>query len=116
MFSKTRSCGPVRVRRGSATIGALTLPQGIGGPVTLFHYDKPGARVALYPDRLELTTGVLWAKKTHTILLRAVTGVSVMGTGGHTLRVEAGGRAYDVEVGVGAASKIRERILAVLPR
>ena len=42
-----------------------------------FRYEKPGARIAIYPDRLEMTTGFLWAKKTHVVPLRAVIGVSV---------------------------------------
>ena len=82
----------------------------------LHRYDKPGARIAIYADRLEMTTGVLWAKKTHIVPLRAVTGVSVAGVGGSTLRIETAGRAYDLAVGVGAAGKIREKIIeALLP-
>jgi hypothetical protein len=30
-----------------------------------------------HDDRVELTMGLLWSKKTHSILLRAVTGVCV---------------------------------------
>lgn len=82
--------------------------------MALYRYDKPGARVAIYSDRLELTTGMLWAKRTHTVLLRAVTGISVFGVGGHTLRIETPGRSFDVEVGIGAASKLREKILEVM--
>ena len=81
----------------------------------LYRYNKPGAWVAIFPDRIELTRGMLWAKKTHTILIGAVSGLSVLGFGGSILRIEAGGRYYDVEVGIGAASKIRERILSALP-
>jgi hypothetical protein len=81
-----------------------------------FRYDKPGARIAIYPDRLEMTTGFLWAKKTHVVPLRAVTGISVAGLGGKTLRIETAGRAYDLEVGVGVAAKIRQRIIEALPR
>ena len=77
----------------------------------LHRYDKPGARIAIYADRLEMTTGVLWAKKTHIVPLRAVTGVSVAGVGGSTLRIETAGRAYDLAVGVGAAGKIIEALL-----
>ena len=82
----------------------------------LFRYDKPGARIAIYADRLEMTTGVLWAKKSHTVPLRAVTGVSVAGLGGNTLRIETAGRAYDLGVGVGVAGKIRQKIIEALPR
>ena len=81
-----------------------------------FRYDKPGARIAIYPDRLEMTTGVLWAKKTHVVPLWAVTGVSVAGLGGKTLTIETSGRAYALEVGVGAAAKIREKIVQALSR
>ena len=86
-----------------------------GRDAPLFHYDKPGARVAIFSNRLELTTGVLWSKKTYTVLLRAITAISVLGAGGHTLRVETSGGHVDVEVGIGAAAKIRQRILDVLP-
>jgi hypothetical protein len=81
----------------------------------LFRYDKPGARVALFADRLELTRGMLWAKKSHVVLLRAITGVSVVGFAGSILRIETAGGFYDVEVGIGAAAKIRDRILNALP-
>lgn len=80
----------------------------------LFRYDKPGARIAIYGDRLEMTTGVLWAKKTHVVPLRAVTGVSVAGVGGSTLRIETAGRAYKLDVGVGVAGKIRQKIIEAL--
>lgn len=82
--------------------------------MALYRYDKPGARVAIYADSVELTTGILWAKRTHVVLLRAVTGVSVFGLGGKTLRVQTAARAYDLEVGVGAASKIREHIMEAI--
>ena len=62
-----------------------------------------------------MTTGVLWAKKSHVVPLRAVTGVSVAGVGGSTLRVETAGRAYKLDVGVGAAAKIRQKIIEALP-
>jgi hypothetical protein len=81
-----------------------------------FRYEKPGTRIAIYPDRLEMTTGFLWAKKTHVVPLRAVIGVSVTGLGGKTLTIETSGRAYALEVGVGVAAKIRQRIVEVLPR
>lgn len=80
----------------------------------LYRYNKPGARVVIYSDRLELTTGVLWAKRTHTVLGSAITGISVLGFGGKTLRIQTAGRAYDLEVGVGAASRIRDEILGAL--
>jgi hypothetical protein len=80
----------------------------------IFKYDKPGARVTIFGNRLELTTGMLWAKRTHTVLLRSITAVSVIGAGGHTLRVQTAGGHYDVEVGIGAASKLRQRILDLL--
>lgn len=69
----------------------------------------------MYANRLELTDGVLLTKKTHTILLGSLTGVSAVGFGGSVLRIEAGGVTYDVKVGIGAASKIRQRILDNLP-
>jgi hypothetical protein len=81
-----------------------------------FRYDKPGATIAIYPDRLEMTTGFLWARKTHVVPLRAVTGVSVAGVGGSRLLVETAGRAYELAVGVGAAGKIRLKIVEALPR
>ena len=81
----------------------------------LFRYDKLGAKIAIYADRLEMTTGVLWAKKTHVVPLRAVTGVSVAGVGGSRLRIETAGRAYELAVGVGAAGKIRQKIIEALP-
>lgn len=79
-----------------------------------FRYDKAGAGVSLHADRLELTNGVLWKKKTHTIPLRAVIGVSVVGFGGSTLIIQTAGRSYAVAVGMGAAAKIRDRILEAL--
>src|SRR5687767_3747709 len=84
------------------------------GPTRPFRYDKLGAGVVVFEDRLELTIGILWQKKTHTIPLHAVVGVSVEGLGGKTLIVETAGRSYAVAVGIGAAAKIRERILAAM--
>ncbi len=54
---------------------------------------------------------MLWKKKTHAVPLRAIVGDSVTGAGGHTLVVQTAGRAYALGVGVGAASKIRAKIL-----
>jgi len=82
----------------------------------LFRYDKPGAGVVLYPDRLEITTGALWKKQTHTVLLKSVTGVSVEGMGGHILRIDTAGASYRATVGVGVGNQLRERILDELSR
>jgi hypothetical protein len=82
--------------------------------VELFRYNKPGARIAIFSDRLEMTTGVLLGKKSHTVPLRAVTGVSVEGFGGSTLRVHTPGGSFALGVGVGVGEKIRQRILTAL--
>jgi hypothetical protein len=82
----------------------------------LFRYDKPGARIAIYEDHLEMTTGMLWSKRVHTVPLSAVVGVSVEGVGGARLRIDTPGRAYVLPVGIGVAAKIRDRILEVLSR
>lgn len=79
-----------------------------------FSYDKPGARVRAYEDRLELITGVLLGKKTHVVPWSAVTGLSTEGFGGSKLIVTTTGRRYQLDVGVGAASKIRDRLLPFL--
>ena len=77
----------------------------------LYRYDKPGARVVAYRDRLELETGMLLARKTHTVPWSAVTGYSVEGFGGSKLVIQTAGRRYQLDVGIGAASKIRRRLL-----
>lgn len=83
-------------------------------PRELFRYDKPGSRLVAYEDRLELTTGVLWRKKSHTLPRSAVTGLSVEGAGGSKLVIQTPGRRYELAVGIGAAEKIRTRLLTFL--
>jgi hypothetical protein len=86
------------------------------GTMELFRYDNAGATLVAHPDRLEMTAGLLWKKQTHVVSLRAVTGLSVHGVEGHTLRVETAGRAYELPVGVGVAGSIRDELLKILPR
>jgi hypothetical protein len=87
---------------------------GYGGTgMELYRYNKLGARMVLYDYRLELITGVLWAKKHHVIPLGAITGLSVEG-GGHLLIVQTAGRRYELAAGVRAADKLRAKILPAL--
>lgn len=79
----------------------------------LFRYNKPGARLVAYHDRLELETGMLLSKKTHTIPWSAVSGYSVEGFGGSKLVIQTAGRRYQLDVGIGAANKIRRRLLDI---
>jgi hypothetical protein len=81
-----------------------------------FAYNKPGARVRASEERLELVTGVLLGKKTHTLPWGAVTGVSVEGPGGSRLVVSTAGRQYRLHVGVGAGAKIRDRLMPFIER
>ena len=83
-------------------------------PQEPYRYDKPGACIAIFDDRLELTTGILWKKRVHSVPLGAVVGVSVIGLGGSTLVVQTSGGPYRLDVGVGAAAKIRDRILGAI--
>lgn len=84
--------------------------------VELRRYPKPGARVVLYANRLEVTTGILWNKRTHTIPLRAITSVSVQGLGGNLLMIGTAGGVIRVAVGVGAAENLRRAIVEALPK
>jgi hypothetical protein len=85
-----------------------------GAPAELFRYDKPGARLEAFEDRLELTTGVLLGKRKHMVPRDAVTGISVEGVGGSTLVIQTPGRRYELKVGIGAGEKIRLRLLPFL--
>jgi hypothetical protein len=82
----------------------------------VFRYGKPGTHLVGFRDRLELTTGMLWAKKRHTVLYRFVTGLSVVGVGGSVLLIRTTGATYKVEAGIGAGAKARDSILEAMHR
>jgi hypothetical protein len=77
-------------------------------------YSKPGTSIVLYPDRLELTTGLLRASETHVVPLREIAGVSVEGALGYRLRIDTASRSYRVDAGIGAAARLRQAILEAM--
>jgi hypothetical protein len=79
-------------------------------------YSKPGTSLVLHSDRLELSTGLLRPSETHSIPFRTITGVFVEGALGHRLRIEAAGRTYRVDAGIGAAATLRRSILDAIRR